>query len=69
MIKKRNYTCLLGRGRIEVKDKLGYGFNCFSNDVWNYKLGKTWIGRRIILFIIFKDEKVAEINVIRKFGK
>ncbi|EJL69604.1 hypothetical protein [Chryseobacterium populi] len=68
-MKEKKFTYLLGSTRIEVKDKLGYGFNCFTNDLWTYKLGRTWMGRRVILLLIFKNEEVAEIMVVKKFWK
>ncbi|MEY8758909.1 hypothetical protein [Chryseobacterium tongliaoense] len=68
-MKKKKFTYLLGRTRIEVKDKLGYGLNYFGSDLWTYELGKDWMGKRIFLSVVFKNEEVAEINIIKRFRK
>ncbi|MEY8758910.1 hypothetical protein [Chryseobacterium tongliaoense] len=68
-MKKENFSHLLGKDRMVIKDEIGDGFNYFINDIWTYELGKTWIGRRIILSIIFKNGIASEINVFKSFRK
>lgn len=68
-MKKENFNHLLGKSRNEIKQELGDGFNYFNNEVWTYEVGKTWFFRKIILSLIFKDEKVSEIKLTKVFGK
>ncbi len=65
-MKKKKY---LGKTRAEIAKKLGYGNNRFENDTWIYLMGRTWIGRRIILSIVFKDDEVVEIHIKKTFRR
>lgn len=65
-MKEKKY---LGKTRLEIAQKLGYGNNCFENDTWIYLMGRTWIGRKSILSIVFKDDKVAEIHIKKTFRR
>ncbi|WP_343644144.1 hypothetical protein [Chryseobacterium sp.] len=60
---------LLGKTREEIAQKLGYGYNIYDNDIWIYQIGKTWIGRRIILTITFNNGKVSEVSIVKTFRK
>ncbi|MET3036813.1 hypothetical protein ABXT08_11955 [Chryseobacterium sp. NRRL B-14859] len=68
-MKKENFNHLIGKNRHEIKKELGDGFNFFMDDNWTYELGRTWIGRKIILSIIFKEGKVAVVDLYRTFSR
>ncbi|ANF52791.1 hypothetical protein A0O34_20735 [Chryseobacterium glaciei] len=68
-MKKENFSHLLGKSRNEIIKELGDGFNYFNNEIWTYEVGKTWFGRKIILSLTFKEEKVSELNLIKRFGR
>jgi hypothetical protein len=68
-MKKENFNHLVGKTRGEVKTELGDGFNYFTNQIWTYEIGKTWIGKRIILSVTFKDGKVSSVEVHNTFRK
>ncbi|MBV8325178.1 hypothetical protein [Chryseobacterium sp.] len=68
-MKNEDFNNLLGKTRNEIKDDLGDGFNLHTSDIWTYDLGKTWIGRRIILSLRFENKKVIKINVFKTFKR
>lgn len=68
-MKKENFKHLIGKSRHEIKKELGDGCNFFSDDTWTYELERTWIGRKTILSITFKDGKVAGVNLYKTFGR
>jgi hypothetical protein len=68
-MKKEKFNHLLGKSRCEVIKEIGDGFNYFTNTVWTYEVGKTWIGKRIILSIKFKDEKASEVSLSTSFRR
>lgn len=68
-MKKENFNHLIGKSRHEIKKELGDGFNFFSDDTWTYELERTWIGRKTILSIIFKEGKVARVHLYKTFGR
>ncbi|MBK1896277.1 hypothetical protein [Chryseobacterium paridis] len=68
-MRKKLFFSFLGKTRYEVAQKIGYGYNYFDNDVWIYEVGKTWIGRRVILSIKFDSEKASELSIYKRFGK
>ncbi|AZA83306.1 hypothetical protein C1637_23770 [Chryseobacterium lactis] len=68
-MKKENFNHLMGKTRHEIKKELGDGFNFFTDDTWTYQLGRTWIGRRIILALHFKDGNVAGIDLYKTFNR
>ncbi|AZA54681.1 hypothetical protein [Chryseobacterium sp. G0201] len=68
-MKKENFNHLLGKSRHEIMQELGDGFNYFNSEIWTYEVGKTWFGQKIILSLIFKDEKVSELNLTKRFGR
>lgn len=69
IMKKENFNHLIGKNRHEIKKELGDGFNFFMNDTWTYELGRTWIGKRIILSIVFKDGKVTIVDLYKTFSR
>ncbi|MBK1896276.1 hypothetical protein JHL15_10970 [Chryseobacterium sp. YIM B02567] len=66
---KEKFKHLLGKTREEIAQEIGDGFNYPENEVWTYEVGRTWIGRRIILSITFKGKKAAEIAFFKSFRK
>ncbi|WP_345988946.1 hypothetical protein AAEU33_16640 [Chryseobacterium sp. Chry.R1] len=68
-MKKELFINLIGKTRYEIGQVLGYGYNCFGNEVWIYEVGRTWIGRRIILSIKFTNGKASEISIFRCFKR
>ncbi|ASW76390.1 hypothetical protein IQ37_17875 [Chryseobacterium piperi] len=66
---KEKFNHLLGKTRHEITQEIGDGFNYFKSDIWTYELGRTWIGKRIILSIKFKDKKASEISISKSFRK
>ncbi|ASK32642.1 hypothetical protein CEY12_01885 [Chryseobacterium sp. T16E-39] len=68
-MKKQLFINLIGKTRYEVAQELGYGFNCFDNEIWIYEVGKTWIGRRVILSIKFENDKASELFLYKTFNK
>nr|WP_315027694.1 hypothetical protein [uncultured Chryseobacterium sp.] len=68
-MKKEDFNHLIGKTRHEVKQELGDGFNFFTDDTWTYPIGRTWIGKKIILSIGFKDGKVNTIDLYKTFSR
>lgn len=68
-MKKENFNHLLGKSRHEIMQELGDCFNYFNSEIWTYEVGKTWFGRKIILSLTFKDDKVSELNLTKRFGR
>ncbi|GAE65770.1 hypothetical protein CIN01S_12_01420 [Chryseobacterium indologenes NBRC 14944] len=68
-MKKENFAYLIGMSRHEIKKELGDGFNFFTHDTWTYQVGKTWIGRKIILSIDFKNGKVVAVDLYKTFSR
>ncbi|SEW20691.1 hypothetical protein SAMN05421841_1586 [Chryseobacterium wanjuense] len=71
-MRKENYNHLVGKTRREIVKEIGCpfnGFNYFRSITWTYEVGKTWLGKKIILSLTFKDEKVSEIMLFKSFGK
>ncbi|WP_251040463.1 MULTISPECIES: hypothetical protein [Chryseobacterium] len=68
-MKKELFINLIGMTRYEVGQEMGYGLNRFEEDVWNYEVGKTWLGKRIILTLTFKDDKASELSLSKSFKK
>ncbi|MEI7488460.1 MAG: hypothetical protein WCJ72_13835 [Chryseobacterium sp.] len=72
-MKKENFNHLMGKSRHEIMQELGNGFNYFNSEIWTYEVVKTWFGRKIILSLTFKadfkDEKVSELNLTKRFGR
>ncbi|WP_345988948.1 hypothetical protein AAEU33_16645 [Chryseobacterium sp. Chry.R1] len=66
---KEKFKHLLGKTRREIVEEIGDGFNFPHNEIWTYEVGKTWIGRRIILSIRFKNKKASEIAFYKSFKK
>ena len=63
------YQHLIGKDRSLVSEALGQELNYYHSDVWVYTLGKDWIYRKIILLIFFKNNKVTEIKIKKRYGK
>ncbi|PWN71147.1 hypothetical protein C1631_000545 [Chryseobacterium phosphatilyticum] len=68
-MKKEDFNHLMGKTRHEITEELGDGFNFFTNDTWTYQVGNTWIGRKIILSIDFKEGKVAAVDLYKTFNR
>ncbi|WP_053073309.1 hypothetical protein [Chryseobacterium sp. FH2] len=66
---KENFNHLIGKTRREIKNELGDEFNYFKNPIWTYELGRTWLGKKIILSLTFKDGKVNEVLVFKTFRR
>ncbi|WP_415327032.1 hypothetical protein [Chryseobacterium sp. MMS23-Vi53] len=69
---KENYNHLMGKTRREIMREVGdsfNNFNYFKSKTWTYEIGKTWIGKKIILSLTFTDEKVSEIILLKSFRK
>ncbi|WP_228409770.1 hypothetical protein [Chryseobacterium sp. T16E-39] len=66
---REKFKHLLGKTRDEITKEIGDGFNFHDNEVWTYEVGKTWIGRRIILSIKFKGKNASEIAFYKSFRK
>lgn len=69
---KENYNYLIGKTRREIIKEIGDSvndFNYFKSKTWTYEIGKTWIGKRIILSVTFTDERVSEIILFKSFRK
>ncbi|RXM41205.1 hypothetical protein BOQ62_01295 [Chryseobacterium sp. CH21] len=49
------FILLIDEKRHEIIAEMGDGFNFFNHDIWTYKVGKTWLGKRIILSVVFSD--------------
>lgn len=58
-----NHHDLLGKDKDQVIKALGQELNYLPSDIWDYTLGKDWIGRKIILYIHFKENKVTKIKI------
>ncbi|SIP86329.1 hypothetical protein SAMN05880574_10150 [Chryseobacterium sp. RU37D] len=71
-MKKEYYSHLMGKTRREIVKEIGgtfNGFNYFRSKTWTYEVGKTWLGKRIILSLTFKDERVSEIILLKSFRR
>ncbi|NIF06109.1 hypothetical protein F3J23_11725 [Chryseobacterium sp. Tr-659] len=68
-MKKENFNHLIGKTRHEVKTELGDGFNLFLDNTWTYELDRTWLGRKIILALFFKDDRVSQIEIYKTFNR
>lgn len=68
-MKKEEFNYLMGKTRQEIKKELGDGFNYFKSERWTYELGRTWIGKKIILSITFKDERASDFTFYKTFGR
>ncbi|UOU99896.1 hypothetical protein MUU74_08065 [Chryseobacterium daecheongense] len=60
-----DYTYLLGMSKKEILTVLGEGFNFFPDNVWVYILKKTWLGQKVVLFLVFEDGYVKDIEIKR----
>lgn len=69
IMKKENFNHLLGKTRREIVREIGDEFNYFKNKTWTYEVGKTWFGKKIILSLTFKDERVSRIELYNTFRK
>jgi hypothetical protein len=71
-MKKENYSHLMGKTRREIMKEIGCtfnGFNYFRSKTWTYEVGKTWLGKKIVLSLTFTDEKVSEIILFSSFKR
>ena len=59
---KHNYSNLIEKSREDIMKELGEGFNYYQNDIWTYNLKKDWLGRWILLYLYFQDNKVIRIR-------
>lgn len=59
---KNNYSNLIEKSREDIMKELGEGFNYYQNDIWTYNLKKDWLGRWILLYLYFQDNKVIRIR-------
>jgi hypothetical protein len=66
---REKFKYLLGKTRREIIEEIGDGFNFEKNEVWTYEVGKTWLGRRIILCIKFKGKNASEITFFKSFRR
>lgn len=64
---KDNFNYLIGKTRHEVKAEMGDGFNFFKHNVWTYQVGKTWLGKKIILSVLFIENEVVNITLRKTF--
>ncbi len=64
---KDNFNYLIGKTRHEVKAEMGDGFNFFKHDIWTYQVGKTWFGKKVILSVLFNDNKASNVNLHKTF--
>lgn len=60
---------LIGLSRREVEQQCGHEFNDWHSDVWSYDMGQAFFMRKVVLFVIFKGEKVVRTEVRSFFGK
>jgi len=64
---KDDFNYLIGKTRHEVKAEMGDGFNFFKHNVWTYQVGKTWLGKKIILSVLFIENEVVNITLRKTF--
>ncbi|SEH31938.1 hypothetical protein [Chryseobacterium culicis] len=64
---KDNFNYLIGKTRHEVKAEMGDGFNFFKDNVWTYQVGETWLGKKVILSVLFVDNHAANITLHKTF--
>lgn len=64
---KDNFNYLIGKTRHEVKAEMGDGFNFFKDDTWTYQVGKTWLGKKVILSVVFSNNKAVNVNLYTTF--
>lgn len=55
------YEHLMGKSRGEVISDLGLKFNDYYNQIWIYRFKQDMFGRRGILIIVFKKDRVVSI--------
>lgn len=68
-MKLESYSHLVGKSRNQIKQEMGDGFNFFKDRIWTYEIGKTWIGKRIILAITFKEDKADAVRLFKSFKR
>ena len=66
---RRKAPSLTGLSRTEVEQRYGHEFNDRHSDVWSYQLGTAFPMRKVVLFVIFKGEKVVRTEIRSFFGK
>ncbi|SDG38805.1 hypothetical protein [Epilithonimonas hungarica] len=49
----------LGMTKKEVVEEFGKGLNSYTDDIWHYKLSKTWWGLKTIMFLEFENNMVS----------
>lgn len=60
---------LIGKTKKQIIEVLGDGFNFYPENVWYYVLGKTWYGRKKVLFIKFQNDIVTYKVIKGVYGK
>ncbi|SEW26451.1 hypothetical protein SAMN05421841_1915 [Chryseobacterium wanjuense] len=69
MKKKNHYQHLMGRDKKQIVYEMGQEFNFYPNNIWTYIIDNGWFGRKTMLLLFFKSEKVYEIKVKNFYGK
>ncbi|CAI8881012.1 hypothetical protein [Chryseobacterium sp. IT-36CA2] len=64
---KDNFNYLIGKTRHEVKAEMGDGFNFFKHNIWTYHVGQTWLGKKVILSVLFNGNKAVSITLHKTF--
>lgn len=65
------YTYLIGKNKREIIKDLGHESNFYPSDTWSYTLlikNILLFPKRIMLVLIFKGDKVSEIQIKTKYG-
>lgn len=68
-MKEKEYHYLLEKSKVQIIEELGQEFNLYQSDIWSYLLGIGWFGRRKILMMEFKQNKVIKIKVKNVYSK
>lgn len=63
------YKYLLGKSKAEVLSILGEEFNFYPSNLWDYKIHRTWWGKEVILYLVFEDEMVFDVQIKISYWK
>lgn len=68
-MKLSDYRYLIGKDKQFVIDDLGSEFNYYHTEIWTYHLKTNWLGKKIHLLLLFKDDVVHEIKIKKTYAK
>lgn len=63
------YQYLVDKDKKEVIAELGQEFNYYPSEIWTYCIKTNWLGIKIYLLILFKEERVDKIKIKKTYAK